>query len=247
MFERRVVQLVAVGDEDLAAHEIDAGHDFGDGVLDLDARVDLDEVELAAIDVEQELDRAGVPVADRAAQPRRGIADPAAQIVGEVDARRDLDDFLMAALDRAVALPEVHEVAVRVAEDLHLDVLGARDVALEEHVGPAERRLRLALRLFELGLQLVRALHDAHPAAAAAEAGLDDQRIADPLGHARTSSAACDRLLRAGNRRDAGLLREALRRGLVAERFELVGGRADERMPASSHARASAAFSERNP
>ena len=58
----------------------------------------------------------------------------------------------MAALDRAVALPEVHEIAVRVAEDLHLDVLGARDVALEEHVGPAERRRRFALRLCQPGL-----------------------------------------------------------------------------------------------
>ncbi len=46
---------------------------------------------------------------------------------------------------------------MRVAEDLHLDVLGARDVALEEHVGPAERRAGLALRLVELVLELVRA------------------------------------------------------------------------------------------
>ena len=51
------------GDEDLAAHEVDAGDHLGDGVLDLDARVDLDEEELAAVDVEQELDRAGVAVA----------------------------------------------------------------------------------------------------------------------------------------------------------------------------------------
>ena len=59
------------GDEDLAAHQVDAGDHFGDRVLDLDARVDLDEEELAAVDVEQELDRARAAVVDRAAQARR--------------------------------------------------------------------------------------------------------------------------------------------------------------------------------
>jgi hypothetical protein len=34
---------VALGDEDLRADEIDAGDTLGDGVLDLDARVHLDE------------------------------------------------------------------------------------------------------------------------------------------------------------------------------------------------------------
>ena len=68
----------------------------------------------------------------------------------QVDARRDLDDLLVAALHRAVALPEVDEVAVRVAEDLHFDVLGAGDVAFDEDFGRAERGAGFALRFFEL-------------------------------------------------------------------------------------------------
>ena len=44
------------------AHQVDAGDHLGDRVLHLDARVDLDEVELAAVDVEQELDRPGAAV-----------------------------------------------------------------------------------------------------------------------------------------------------------------------------------------
>jgi hypothetical protein len=47
------VQLVALRDEDLALHEVDAGHDLGDRVLDLDARVDLDEEELLAVEVDE--------------------------------------------------------------------------------------------------------------------------------------------------------------------------------------------------
>ena len=58
-------QRVAGGDADLALHEVDAGDELGDRVLHLDARVHLDEVEVAVV-VHQELDGAGVGVADGA-------------------------------------------------------------------------------------------------------------------------------------------------------------------------------------
>ena len=50
----------------------------------------------------------------------------------------------MAALDAALALAEVDERAVRVAQDLDLDVARPRDVPLEQHPVVAERRGRLA-------------------------------------------------------------------------------------------------------
>jgi hypothetical protein len=43
-------------------HEVDAGHELGDGMLDLEARVHLEEVEALAVLVEQELAGAGVDV-----------------------------------------------------------------------------------------------------------------------------------------------------------------------------------------
>ena len=49
----------ALGDADLRLDDVDAGHLLGDRVLDLDARIDLDEVEGAGIGIHQELDRAG--------------------------------------------------------------------------------------------------------------------------------------------------------------------------------------------
>ena len=58
------VEPLAARDPDLPAHQIDAGHHLGDRMLDLQPRVHLEEVE-AAVFVEQELDRAGVGVADR--------------------------------------------------------------------------------------------------------------------------------------------------------------------------------------
>ena len=62
------VEPLAARDADLPLHQVDAGHHLGDRMLDLQARVHLEEVERAVV-VEQELDGAGVGVADRLARP----------------------------------------------------------------------------------------------------------------------------------------------------------------------------------
>ena len=49
----------AFEDVDLRLDDVDAGDLLGHRVLDLDARVDLDEVEFAGVGIHQELDRAG--------------------------------------------------------------------------------------------------------------------------------------------------------------------------------------------
>ena len=50
------------GDAQLLADDVDAGDHLGDGVLDLHPRVDLEEREVAAVDVHEELDRARADV-----------------------------------------------------------------------------------------------------------------------------------------------------------------------------------------
>ncbi len=70
--------------------------------------------------------------------------------------RRDLDDLLVPALNRAVALVKMHQVAVLVAQNLDLDVLGLADELLDEDVGHAEGRAGLAPRLVERGVEGVR-------------------------------------------------------------------------------------------
>ncbi len=90
---------------DLRAHDVDAGDHFRDGVLHLDARVDLDEEPLAGIGVHQEFHSAGRVVARVAAQPHGGFAQLAADAGIEAEGGRDLDDLLVPALHGAVALP----------------------------------------------------------------------------------------------------------------------------------------------
>src|SRR5205823_1347157 len=87
-----------------------------------------------------------------AAEPRRG---------------RLLDNLLMAALDRAVALPEMHDIALRVAKHLHLDMARPLEIALEENAVVTKRARRLALRADQRAGEFVGAGHDAHATAAA--------------------------------------------------------------------------------
>src|ERR1700722_4096855 len=84
----------------------------------------------------------------------------------------------MPPLDRAIAFPQVNEIAVGVSQNLHFDVLGSADVALDEHLAATERGAGFALGFFEARHQLFGGLDDAHPASAAAEAGFDDDRVA---------------------------------------------------------------------
>ena len=105
--QRRLVELTALRDEDLRFHQVDARDHFGDGVLDLNARIDFDEIKLAGIDVEEEFDRAGRLIFDRFAKSNRRFADSFAKIEREIDSRRDLDHFLMPPLHGAIPLPEM--------------------------------------------------------------------------------------------------------------------------------------------
>ena len=84
----REAQRLAGGDAQLLAHEVEAGDQLRDRVLDLQARVDLDEVEVA-VAVEQELDRAGVLVAglarDRDGRRAQALRAAPASTAGEGD------------------------------------------------------------------------------------------------------------------------------------------------------------------
>src|SRR5712691_5252338 len=100
-------------------------------MLDLEARVHLEEREAAAR-VDEELNGAGVLVSRGARDPDRRVAETLAQRGVDGGRRRLLDELLVAALDRTVALAEPHDAAPRVAKDLHLDVARSLDELLDE-------------------------------------------------------------------------------------------------------------------
>jgi hypothetical protein len=221
--------VAALGDADLRLDDVEAGDHLGDGVLHLDARVHLDEVERAGVGVHQELDGAGAHVVRRAADGQRRLAQALTGGVVEVGRRGALDHLLVAALDRAVALEEMHQVAVAVAEDLHLHVAGAAHQLLEVHLVLAEGALGLAAGRGDGVEQGVLALDRAH-AAAAAPRGLQHHRVADLAGEALDLRVVGQRRGGRHHRRAAGDCQVA-RRHLVAQGAHGVGARADEGDP----------------
>ena len=201
-------------------------------MLDLQARVHLDEVpggrrpERAALD--QELHRAGALVADRLGTGDRGGRDLGAQLRRHAGRGGLLDHLLVAPLQRAVALEEVYDVAVRVAEHLHLDVAGTLDHFLDEDAGVAERGLRLALRALERGGELPLARNETHAAPAASGHRLDHDGKADALGLACQRLGALLVAVVAGHDRHAGRRRDRLGLGLAAHAPHGLRRRADE-------------------
>ena len=169
------IDPLALRDSDLLLDEIHAGNRFGDGMLDLDAAVQLQEEEI--VPVEHELRGARTAVVDRAREGDRRSGHPLAQ-PGREDGRL-LQHLLVASLDRALALAQRDDRALSVREKLDLDVARPLDVALAEDAVVPEGGLGLALRRLERLLQLSRRADDAHPAPAAAGRSLDDQREPD--------------------------------------------------------------------
>ncbi len=130
-------QLLAGRGADHQLDEIDAGDQLGDRMLDLQAGVHLQEEE-AAVLAGDELDGAGAVVADGLGEGDRLLAHGPARLLIEQRRGRLLDDLLVAALDRALALVEVDDVAVLVADELDLDVARIDDELLDEHAVVAE-------------------------------------------------------------------------------------------------------------
>ena len=133
---------LARGHVDLLLDEVAAAHELGDPVLHLDPGVHLHEV-VVAVGVEQELDGARVHVLDGGRGLDRRPPHAAAQLLREDGRGRLLDELLVAALDRALALAQVHDVALAVRHDLDLDVAGAHARTSRCRRRPRRRRPRL--------------------------------------------------------------------------------------------------------
>ena len=156
---------------------------------------------------------------------------------GEPRRRRFLDDFLVAALHGAVALAQVHDVAVVVGQHLKFDVPRLLQELLHVNLGIAEGGQRLGLRDADGIEQRGVGVHHAHAAAAAAARGLDDDRIADFLGDAEILiDIGAQRPIGARHAGNARRLHDLDGRDLVAHQADGFGARPDENEAALLHA-----------
>ena len=220
------IEIVAGGDADLLEDQIDVGDHLGHRMLDLNAGVHLDEIELAVL--VQELDGADAEIFDLA----HGVGDDLADLVAHLHVERGrgafLPHFLMPPLQRAVALAEMDGVALAVAEHLDFDVARPFQIFLDIDRVVAEGGAGFGARCSQRRAGLVLASHHVHAAAAAAGGGLDDHRIADLARHLVGLRVGGEPAVGAGHDRNAELLGGALGRDLVAHQADMFGARPDE-------------------
>src|SRR5260370_25988216 len=137
-------QFLAHRNADLFAHDVEAGDLFGDRMLDLDARVHLDEGEDAVL--VENLEGAGAAIADGPAGSRATLAKGCDLGGGKTGRRRLLDHLLMTALHGTVALAQPQRVAVVIAENLDLDMARMLQELLDVEIGIGESAHRLLAR-----------------------------------------------------------------------------------------------------
>src|SRR5699024_6555234 len=195
-------------------------------MLDLQPGVHLEEPELTVL--EQELDRAGVGVAAGAGNGDRRLAHGPAGLGGEVGGRGLLDELLVTTLHRAVSFADPHAVAVLIGDDLHLDVAGVGEVALDVALVASETLERFGLRGFQRGMGLVGGLHDPHPAAPTAVGGLDGHGPSVFLAEGDDLITGAEELRGSGNTGYTGLLGGEAGGDLVAHDFDRLGRRSYE-------------------
>ena len=129
--------------------------------------------------VGDELDRARADIIHRARRLHRRRAHRRPRLSIHAGGGRLFDHLLVAALERTVPLEQMDDVAVPVAEYLHLDMARAEDIFLDQHALVAERRGRLALARSQRVEEIGGRIHPPHPLPAATGHRFDEHRIAD--------------------------------------------------------------------
>ena len=222
------VEAAAAGHVDLRLDQVDVGGHLGDGVLDLESGVDLEERERPVARVVEELDGAGTDVPDGDGEPLGRRLDLVVLLPAQQRGGGLLDDLLVAALDRAVADADRPGGAVAVGDHLHLDVTGAGHQSLEEHGAVAERAQGLVAGALVGVLEVGRGVHPADAATTATSGGLEHERVADGVGGGQRTVEGVDRAAAPRRDGDTDLLGDQLGPDLVAELAHRVGAGADE-------------------
>ena len=122
-------------------------------------------------------------------------------------------------------------VAVFIAQDLKFDMVRTFDVLFDEDAAVAEGRQRFPCRDFHILAQLLVGADDPESASPAAGAGLDHNRVIDPMGEFQGLVDAGDAAFGSGDNREARLLGDLTSFDLAAHEVNRLWRRTDEGNP----------------
>ena len=153
----------------------------------------------------------------------------------------------MAALKRALAFEDVHDLTVMVAENLDLDVAGLLDEAFHVEGAITERGGRLAAGGADERQRILAGLDRAHAFPATPSRRFDEHRISEPQGRGRDAVIALIGGRLARDDRHAGAVINSRAPIFDPIRSMTSAGGPMKMRPADSDARANALRSERKP
>src|ERR1700730_17818725 len=150
----------------------------------------------------------------------------------------------MPALDRAIAVEEMHNILPSVGKNLTLHMARVRKIFFDENAAVAESRKRLAFGAGERGRELGLARHNFHAFAAAARQGFDQDGIAERQRFSRKEGGLLVAPMIARHHRNPGFLHEGLGMRFVSHGADC---RPRKITPAVAQLSAKSSFSDKNP
>ena len=137
-------------------------------------------------------------------------------------------EFLMAALNRAFAFAQMHDVAVFIAQHLNFDVARNLYVLFDVDGWIVERDRRFVLSRGKRCKKFVPIANDAHAATAAARRSFDYHRVAELLGNLYGLFFVFYDAVEAGSNRHSGSFHRRARLRFVAHQLDAFRARPDE-------------------
>src|SRR5512142_203486 len=199
-----IAQLPPASNAHLLGDYVHTGYELRDRVLDLQARVHLQEEEVAVL-VHQELDRPCAGVIDCLGGRDRHVSHAPPELLVHERRRRLLDQLLMPSLERAIELAQVDDIAMRICQDLDLNVARIFEQLLQIDVPVAEGRFGFTARGRKQAWHLFQRAYLPHTLAPAPSGGFDEQWKPDLGSHAQELFVAeCSRALGARHDRHTG-------------------------------------------
>ena len=157
-------QLFSGGDTNLHLHEVKPGDHFGHRMFDLQTRVHFNKEKLATLIQKFKSARAFVSHFATRLGTTLGGTHTRARV--EQGRGRFFDDFLVAALHRAIAVTQIKRVLVLIGDDLNLDVARTLQEFFHINHGVIECRLRFGTCGVGRIKQCCFGMHHAHAAPA---------------------------------------------------------------------------------
>ena len=222
-----IAQGTAFRNEDLGTNQVDAGDHFGDGMFHLDTGVHLDEV-MVALAVHQEFQGTGVDEANGLGDLDGVFIQGVADGLIHRESGGVFHDLLVTALQRAVTLEQVNDIAVLVSQNLDLNVLGTFQELFNEDVAVAERLQGFAVNHVIGCHDFFRLVAATHTTAAAAGCRLEDDGEAKLDGLCQRFFAVLQGFGAAGDDGNAAADSDLFGLELVTHLLQNVGGGADE-------------------